>query len=367
MTAVLVCLRPPAGHAAISSDAFFRLANLAEAAEAAEHVCDERCLRTHMLAWAERGEIRVVSRPAPPPPLADELERLYPRTDFGEIPPATWAAPREFNEVLDPPARPSTIAERAQHAQQLGSAVVAPYGPLPDDLAGPGCMVPDCWETEYRDGLCQAHYWELFPPLVRTPKTCTETGCDEPLVARGRCAHHYHRLKNHGGLPPRPSVRERFWARVTKIEGGCWLWMGALAADGYGRYGVARTSISVQRYAYEVTHGYLLPGEVLGKDPGCPRVCVHPDHWRVTTRRELSQQPRGGIVTLTDKARAARAQADAHPADEALAALAAAYESAEAALARAQLDELRDEPVLDGLPSPVEAGYPEEIHIRSEN
>lgn len=45
---------------------------------------------------------------------------------------------------------------------------------------------------------------------------------------------------------------ERFWRKVDKRSGGCWLWTGAKATNGYGSFGIAgTTSRRAHRVAYE--------------------------------------------------------------------------------------------------------------------
>lgn len=53
----------------------------------------------------------------------------------------------------------------------------------------------------------------------------------------------------------------RFWSFVVKDSdpAGCWIWTGAVADDGYGRFWVKRPegqkALRPHRYAYALTHG----------------------------------------------------------------------------------------------------------------
>ena len=55
--------------------------------------------------------------------------------------------------------------------------------------------------------------------------------------------------------------RARFWSFVVKDTdpAGCWIWMGAVADDGYGRFWIKREgkqrAVRPHRYAYAITHG----------------------------------------------------------------------------------------------------------------
>lgn len=79
-----------------------------------------------------------------------------------------------------------------------------------------------------------------------------------------------------GGVP-----LARFWAKVDRHEGGCWVWMGGVNRKGYGQFGVLTAEGVVgyraHRLAYELEVGAIPPGMVL--DHLCRnRRCVNPDH-----------------------------------------------------------------------------------------
>ena len=87
---------------------------------------------------------------------------------------------------------------------------------------------------------------------------------------------------------------DRFWSKVLKGPGpgDCWLWTGAVAGDGYGRYFLRQngrdTSVRPHRYAYELVSGTSLrDGDVLRHICNIP-ICVRPDpeHLIVGTQRE---------------------------------------------------------------------------------
>lgn len=76
---------------------------------------------------------------------------------------------------------------------------------------------------------------------------------------------------------------ERFWSKVLKGPGRAdhWLWLGAVADDGYGRYFLVsdgrHTSVRPHRYAHEQATGIVLdPGTVVRHVCNIP-LCVRPE------------------------------------------------------------------------------------------
>lgn len=84
-------------------------------------------------------------------------------------------------------------------------------------------------------------------------------------------------------------LRERFWERVHKTA-SCWLWMGEVGIDGYGRFRPWRA----HRVAWQLTRGPIPPGMFVchACDAGCPpgeiayRLCVNPGHLFLGTHNE---------------------------------------------------------------------------------
>ncbi|MHA7174861.1 hypothetical protein ACX80B_17535 [Arthrobacter monumenti] len=74
---------------------------------------------------------------------------------------------------------------------------------------------------------------------------------------------------------------QRFWAKV--IQGprpnDCWLWTGAIADDGYGRFWVSRESkqqaLRPQRFAMEQDTGLTLTADVVLMHNCDVPICVH--------------------------------------------------------------------------------------------
>lgn len=78
---------------------------------------------------------------------------------------------------------------------------------------------------------------------------------------------------------------DRFIARsMPEPNSGCWLWMGALTSDGYGRVLVGTRKIAAHRVAYEALVGPIPFGMTL--DHRCRvRCCINPAHLEPVTNK----------------------------------------------------------------------------------
>lgn len=102
---------------------------------------------------------------------------------------------------------------------------------------------------------------------------------------------------SHSGLnslPKRPSIRKnkpmpksdgtkegKFWARVKKIEGGCWNWIGSISTDaGYGQMLWEGSPRPAHRISWQLKYGEMPKGDLLMNLCGT-RTCVNPDHWEL--------------------------------------------------------------------------------------
>jgi hypothetical protein len=77
---------------------------------------------------------------------------------------------------------------------------------------------------------------------------------------------------------------KRFWSKVNKTPGGCWLWTGNKNPNGYGRICINYTGTLAHRTSYEIFKGEVPEGLVL--DHLCRvRNCVNPEHLEIVTDR----------------------------------------------------------------------------------
>lgn len=84
-------------------------------------------------------------------------------------------------------------------------------------------------------------------------------------------------------------IAERLWARVQKAdEPGCWLWLGAVNENGYGRMGAGGRSDGtpyVHRVSWELERGPIPEGMTI--DHLClVKTCVNPAHLELVTLAE---------------------------------------------------------------------------------
>jgi hypothetical protein len=116
------------------------------------------------------------------------------------------------------------------------------------------------------------------------------------------------------------ALRERFWSKVSKVEGGCWEWTACLHPSGYGLFGIGRRPRRAHRLSFEWANGPIPEGQLVLHD--CDnRKCVNPAHLHLgdekmnadecwSRGRGVNQHVSGGVA-LSGQC------ANGHPYDEA--------------------------------------------------
>lgn len=129
-------------------------------------------------------------------------------------------------------------------------------------------------------------------------KECTVADCTRPVLAKGFCTMHYRRVRATGstGLRKRPSMAERFWAKVEKTD-TCWLWTAFKDHNGYGKF--SDVNGQSQKYAHRValtlSGVQIPPGHQV--DHMCfVHACVNPDHLQVVTQQQNGENRRAATA-----------------------------------------------------------------------
>lgn len=122
---------------------------------------------------------------------------------------------------------------------------------------------------------------------VMAHRTCSVEGCEKPHYGRGLCSPHYQRHRRAGTMPDtrKPDAVARFWSKVDKRPGGCWLWTGTMLRSGYGQFRLGLGHVRAHRFAYELLVGPIPEGLTL--DHLCRvTACVNPLHLEPVTLSE---------------------------------------------------------------------------------
>jgi hypothetical protein len=90
------------------------------------------------------------------------------------------------------------------------------------------------------------------------------------------------------GRETKPAI-ERFMSKVERSPNDCWIWIGSIAPNGYGKFSVEKNKVrkcfNAHRWAYEYFVGPIRLGLTL--DHLCRnRRCVNPGHLEPVTIRE---------------------------------------------------------------------------------
>jgi hypothetical protein len=123
------------------------------------------------------------------------------------------------------------------------------------------------------------------PKSTMIPRVCERCGVTFYKPA-GRLKFEPARFCSTACRVARIPLADRFWPKVSRLDGGCWRWTGMIDKAGYGRIrdGDTGQSLYAHRVSYEMHRGHVPAG--LELDHLCRnRWCVNPDHMEAVTHR----------------------------------------------------------------------------------
>lgn len=91
-------------------------------------------------------------------------------------------------------------------------------------------------------------------------------------------------------MTARGTIEERFWSKVHRTHGGCWLWTGAVDDKGYGQFWAGRTQ-KAHRQAWILSIGEIPIGLWVCHSCDTPS-CVRPEHLWLGTREQNEDDAR---------------------------------------------------------------------------
>lgn len=90
------------------------------------------------------------------------------------------------------------------------------------------------------------------------------------------------------GVYARKPLKERFEAKVKKMENGCHEWQSTLHRDGYGKFWHETGQVQAHRMSYQIHHGEVPDGMwVLHRCDN--RKCVNPEHLYLGDAKQNAQ------------------------------------------------------------------------------
>lgn len=148
------------------------------------------------------------------------------------------------------------------------------------------CQRRGCHNLWRRLRLCGKHLREYEEANSRAQPKCSQDGCVNPVLGRGRCSFHQYELYQQLQPEVLKAIEMRLGGKIRPGLNGCWEWTGRTNPDGYGK-----TDINFQKGV--LVHRWMwmhLVGPVplaMHLDHLCVNpCCVRPGHLQPVTPEE---------------------------------------------------------------------------------
>lgn len=149
------------------------------------------------------------------------------------------------------------------------------------------CIVEGCDRIKDIRDWCSKHYVHLRSHgliEVKGGGVCSVGDCGSAVYAKGMCRLHRDRVKATGS-PDAPELIDNL-SNYWIVETGCWIWLGNVGTNGYGRTSTAVHGATSAHRAMFIEHNGALPRGVI-LDHLCRQpTCVNPDHLDPVSHRE---------------------------------------------------------------------------------
>jgi hypothetical protein len=159
------------------------------------------------------------------------------------------------------------------------------------------CTIEGCEKRAFARGWCAGHYhrWRQHGSTEggrHARESCNVDGCGEPHKAKGFCSEHYYAWRRHGDPLARcertePGALLEWLHRNSAYQADeCLLWPFAVYPNGYGHIAHEGVETTAHRVMCRIAHGDPPQPEMEAAHSCNVRPCCNPRHLRWATKQE---------------------------------------------------------------------------------